>query len=128
MSDRQSQPLKKKSRSGSAKRQRDRVISVRCHDGEAAKIEANAGAVDLSPSAFLRALGTGEQRPRERRTPPPNAELLSQNVAHVGRVGGNLAQLLKLANRGDFVPPCDLAPAVKEAREFIANAQKALRG
>jgi hypothetical protein len=128
MSDRQSQPLKKKKRSGSAKRQRESIIGVRVHDDERAKIEANAEAVDLSASAFLRALGTGEQRPHERRTPPPNAELLSQNVAFVGRVGGNLAQLLKLANRGDFVAPSDLAPAVTEARAFIANAQKALRG
>jgi hypothetical protein len=128
MSDRQSQPLRKKRRSGSSKRRRERVISVRCHEHEAALIEANAAAVDLSPSAFLRAAGTGHQRPRERRPPLADAVLLTQNMAYVGRIGGNLAQLLKLANRGEFVAPDDLAPAVREARAFIANAQKALSG
>jgi hypothetical protein len=128
MSDRQGQPLRKKGRSGSEKRQRERIISVRCKVPEVAIIEANAAAVDLSASAFLRFLGTGKQRPRERRPAPANAELLAQNLAHVGRIGGNLAQLLKLANRGDFVEPPELAAAVTEARAFVATAQKALRG
>jgi hypothetical protein len=128
MSDRQSQPLKKKRRSGSEKRQRDHVISVRCHEHEVALIEANAAAVDLAPSAFLRVAGTGQQRPHERRPPVADAALLTQGIALVGRIGGNLAQLLRLANRGDFVAPEDLGHAVQEARAFIANAQKALRG
>ncbi len=128
MSERQSQPPQKKKRSGSAKRQRQSLIGVRVYDHERAKIEANAAAVDLCPSAYLRAAGTGEQRSHERRRPAPDMTLLAQAMAQVGRIGGNLGQFLKLANRGEIVAANDLDAAVQEARAFIAEAQKALRG
>lgn len=128
MSDRQAHAPKKKTRSGSEKRKRRAPISVRVDDGERAKIEANAAAVGLYASAFLRILGTGEQRPRERRRPSPDMKLLAHLMGQVGRIGGNLAQLLKLANRGDILPVNELPAAVHEARVFIADAQKALRG
>jgi hypothetical protein len=128
MSDEQSQPPQKKRRSGSEKRQRVRPISVRVNDDERAKIEANAAAADLCPSAYLRVAGTGAQRPHERRRPTPDMILLAQAMAQVGRIGGNLAQFLKLANRGEIIAANDLDSAVQEARAFIAEAQKALRG
>ena len=129
MSDRRNEPPQKKKRSGSATRQREKVISVRVYESERAKIEANAAAVDLCPSAYLRVAGTGDQRPREHRRPTPDMTLLAQAMAQVGRIGGNLAQLLKLANRGDLITANDdLDGAVGEARAFIADAQKALRG
>lgn len=128
MSDRQSQPPQKKKRSGSAKRQRESLIGVRVRDDERAKIEANAAAADLCPSAYLRVAGTGEPRPHERRRPTPDITLLAQAMAQVGRIGGNLAQFLRLANRGEIVAANDLDAAVQEARAFIAEAQKALRG
>jgi hypothetical protein len=128
MSDRQSEPAKKKRRSGSEKRQRESIIGVRVYDHERAQIVANAEAIDLCPSSFLRIVGTGQQRPRERRRPSPDKKLLAQVMAQVGRIGGNLAQFLKLANRGEIVAANDLAAAVQEARALIADAQKALRG
>ena len=128
MSERQSQPPQKKKRSGSAKRQKQKIIGVRVRDDERAKIEANAAAADLCPSAYLRVAGTGTQRPHERRRPTPDMTLLAQAMAQVGRIGGNLAQFLKLANRGEIVAANDLDTAVQEARAFIAEAQKALRG
>jgi len=128
MSERQSQPPQKKRRSGSAKRQKQSIIGVRVRDDERAKIEANAAAADLCPSAYLRVAGTGAPRAHERRRPTPDMTLLAQAMAQVGRIGGNLAQLLKLANRGEIVAANDLDDAVDEARAFIADAQKALRG
>ena len=128
MSDRQSEAPKKKGRSGSAKRQRDCVIKIRTKPEERAKIAANADAAGLCLSSFLRILGTGEQRSHERRRPTLDMTLLAQAMAQVGRIGGNLAQFLKLANRGEIVAANDLDAAVEEARAFIADAQKALRG
>ena len=128
MSDRQPQEPQKKKRSGSEKRQRAKPISVRVNDDERAKIEANAAAADLCPSAYLRVAGTGTQRSSERRRPTVDMTLLAQAMAQVGRIGGNLAQFLRLANRGEIVAANDLDAAVQEARAFIAEAQKALRG
>ena len=128
MSDTQSSTPQKKKRSGSEKRQRVKPISVRVNDDERAQIEANAAAADLCPSAYLRVAGTGKKRPHERRRPTPDMTLLAQAMAQVGRIGGNLAQFLKLANRGEIIAANDLDAAVEEARAFIADAQKALRG
>jgi hypothetical protein len=128
MSDTQSRTPQKKKRSGSEKRQRAKPISVRVNDDERAKIEANAAAADLCPSAYLRVAGTGTQRSSERRRPTVDMTLLAQAMAQVGRIGGNLAQFLRLANRGEIVAANDLDAAVQEARAFIAEAQKALRG
>ena len=127
MSEQPNKPPQKKRRSGSAKRQRESLIGVRVRDDERAKIEANAAAADLCPSAYLRVAGTGVQRPHERRRPTPDMTLLAQAMAQVGRIGGNLAQFLKLANRGEIIAANDLDAAVQEARAFIAEAQKALR-
>ena len=119
---------KKKKRSGSETRQRDCIIKIRARPEERAELKANAAAAGFGLSSFLRILGTGEQRPYERRLPTPDMALLAQAMAQVGRIGGNLAQFLKLANRGEIVAANDLDAAVAEARAFIADAQKALRG
>jgi hypothetical protein len=103
MSDRQSPPPNKKKRSGSAKRQRESIIGVRVSDRERALIEANAAAVDLCGSTFLRVLGTGQRRSNERRRPLPELKPFTQAMGRFGIYMSNAYQLLKLANRGDIV-------------------------
>lgn len=103
-------PRPNKTRHGSEKRQRERIIGVRCKEREAAIIEANAAAVDLCASAFLRTLGTGQQRSHERRRPLPELKPFVQAFGKLGIHTSNAHQLLKLANRGEI-------PDVQELRE-----------
>lgn len=103
-------PPDKKHRSGSGKRQRQKIISVRVYDNERLMIEANAAAVDLCASAFLRLLGTGRQRPHERRRPLPELKPFTQAMGRLGIHTSNAYQLLRLANRGEY-------PDLEEVRE-----------
>jgi hypothetical protein len=117
---------RKVSRRGSEKRQRERIISVRVKEHERLKIEANAAAVDLCASSFLRVLGTGQQRPSERRRPNPDLRQVSKLLAEFGRVGGNVHQLVKEMNFGGIPRAAELEAAGREVRALVAAAIKAL--
>ena len=103
-------PKKKRKRSGSEKRQRDEMIRVRCKKTEAAIIKQNAAAVQLKACGFLRMLGTGFQRPNERRPRLPELLPFTQLAGKLGIACSNAAQLLRLANRGEY-------PDIAEVRE-----------
>jgi hypothetical protein len=109
LSSEQQQP-KKKTRSGSEQRQRDEIIPVRCKKPEAVAIRANAKAARQKPSGFLRALGTGWQRPDERRPKLPELAPFREAYGKLAIALSNAAQLLKLANRGQY-------PDIPEVRE-----------
>jgi hypothetical protein len=117
---------RKKSRSGSEKRQRGHPISVRVTPQERLAIEANAAAVDLCASAFLRTLGTGQKRPSERRRPNPDMRQVGKLLAEFGRVGGNVHQLVKEMNFGGIPQADELDAAGREVRALVASALKAL--
>ena len=104
------QPPKKKKRSGSETRQRDEIIPVRCKAPEAAMIRENAAAIRLKPSGFLRMLGTGQQRPHERRPRLPELLPFTQALGKLAIACSNAYQLLRLANRGEY-------PDLQEVRE-----------
>jgi hypothetical protein len=128
MSDRQSQPQKTR-RSGSENRQRQKPISVRVNDAERAKIEANAAAVDLCASAYLRAAGTGEQRPHERRRPLPELKPFTQAMGKFGIHMSNAHQLLKLAYRGDIVGVAEeLRETTAKINEVADELLQVIRG
>jgi hypothetical protein len=103
-------PKKQKKRSGSETRQRERVISVRVYESEGAIIEDNAAAVALTPCGFLRSLGTGQQRPAERRPRLPELVPFREVYGKLAIARSNAAQLLRLANRGDY-------PDIEEVRQ-----------
>ena len=117
---------RKQSRSGSEKRQRERIISVRVKDHERLKIEANAAAVDLCASSFLRVMGTGQHRPSERRRPNPDMRQVGKLLAECGRIGGNVHQLVKEMNFGGIPQADELDAAGREVRALVAAAIKAL--
>jgi hypothetical protein len=120
-------PAAKKKRRGSEKRQREKIISVRCKDSEAALIEANAAAVDLCASAFLRTLGTGRPRSQERRRRLPELLPFTQAMGRLGIYASNAYQLLKLANRGEVVFDDDLREAAQELRRAAAELRQIIR-
>ena len=118
----------KKKRSGSETRRRQTVIRVRCYAEESAKIDANAAAAGFPVSGFLRILGTGERRQYERRRPLPAEVELARLRAEAGHQGGNLAQLLRLANRGDIPDSDALNDAYRAISEFWKKASERLFG
>ncbi len=103
-------PKKKRKSSGSEKRQRDEIIPVRCKPPEAAIIRKNAAAIRLKPSGFLRFVGTGFQRPKERRPKLPELAPFRQAYSGLGVPCSNIAQLLRLANCGEY-------PDIEEVRQ-----------
>jgi Mobilization protein NikA len=93
-----------------------------------AKIELDAAAQGLTVGSYLRWLAHDSPRTRAVRRPLPDEKLLAQLKGGAGRVDGNIAQLLKLANRGEIIAPDELADAAKAVREFYAAALEMLRG
>ena len=117
----------RKKRSGSDVRQRDCIIKLRAKPEERAEMRAHASAAGLSLGSFIRSLSLTHPRTRAMRRPSPDTRLMAQLMAQVGRIGGNLAQFLKLANRGEIIlDRHELDDAIREARAFIALARKAL--
>lgn len=118
----------RKKRSGSEKRERMKIIGVRVHEREARMIEANAAAVDLCARAFLRTLGTGQPRPKERRRPMPELKPFTQAMGKLGIHASNMHQLLKLANRGELVHVDELFEASKKLDAVADELLKLIRG
>jgi hypothetical protein len=73
-------------------------------------IRANAASARLRACGFLRMLGTGQQRPNERRPRLPELLPFTQALGKLGIHCSNSHQLLKLANRGEY-------PDIDEVRE-----------
>jgi len=113
--------------SGSENRQRHPRVYSRVTDAERAKIEMDAAAQGLSVGAYLRWLAIDRPQTRPVRRPLADVALLAKLKGEAGRVDGNLAQLLRLANRGEIVGPDELADAAKAVRDFYVTALETLR-
>lgn len=114
------QPDDRASRPGRETRQRQKVIRARVTQEEFDKITADAQAVDLSVGGYLRFLGMGMKTPGTQRAAPlPAAQDLARIAAGLGRIGGNLNQLTKLANQRQIVPPSALDASLAEVRALV---------
>jgi len=118
----------KETRSGSERRVRDYVIKFRAKEEERAEILANAAATGYSVGSFLRSLAITRPRTRAVRRPLADAALLTQVLGQLGRIGGNVHQLVKLANRGEIPWPEELEAAGKKLDAAAEAVEKALRG
>ena len=118
----------KAKRSGSNNRKRHPRVYSRVSDAERAQIEMDAASLGLSVSAYLRWLAIDRPQTRAVRRPLADVTLLAQLKGQCGRVGGNIHQLLKLANRGEIPWADELTAAAKEVRDFLAAANAALKG
>jgi len=125
MSDRQSQPLKKK-HSGSETRERDCIIKFRGKADERAAIKASAAAAGLSVGSFLRSLALDSPRTRAVRTrPTPDMERIQRYDARLGRLEGNIYQLVRAMNVGKVVRVDEMYAAAKEAEALLAELRQA---
>ena len=103
-----------------------RVYS-RVSEAERDRIESDAAALGMSVGGYLRWLALERPQTRAVRRPLADVRLLAQIKGQVGRLGGNIHQLLRLANRGDIPWNEDLAVAAKEVGEFLSAARELLR-
>ena len=118
-------PLRQR-RSGSERRKMQPRISFRVDADGRAKIDRDAAAAGVSVGSYLRQLACSQSSLRVRRRPLPSERLLAQLKGEAGRVDGNLAQFLRLANRGEVVCPDELADSIRAVRDFYTEARAAL--
>jgi hypothetical protein len=112
----------------SDKRKRHPRVYSRVSDAERAQIEADAAALGLSVGAYLRWLAIDRPQTRAVRRPLADVALLKHLKGQCGRIGGNIHQLLKMANRGEIPWADELEAAAQEVREFLTAASAALKG
>ncbi len=116
----------RKKQSGSEQRKMQPRITFRLDDALHAKAGSDAAAAGLTVGSYMRRLlgDTSGIRLMRRRT--PSEILLAQLRAEAGRTDGNLAQLLRLANRGELIEVPELAEASAAVRAFWHKASELL--
>lgn len=118
----------KTKRSGSNNRKRHPRVYSRVSVAEQDQIETDAAGLGLTVSSYIRYLAIDRPQTRAVRRPLADITLLKHLKGQCGRIGGNLHQLLKQANRGEIPDAEELSEALKEVREFLAAANAALKG
>jgi len=113
--------------SGSETRRRHPRVYSRVSEAERARIESDAAALGMSVGGYLRWLAIDRPETRIMRRPLADVRLLAQIKGQVGRIGGNIHQLLRLANRGEIPWNEEIAVAAKEVSDFLAVARDLLR-
>lgn len=83
---------------GSAKRQRTKIIQIRCTAHERDKAARLADRAGLSLGAFARAAMLGDSGPRAQRRPPADHKALRQILGHLGKLGSNANQIARALN------------------------------
>lgn len=112
--------------SASQTRQRVRSVKVALTEDEHATVSAAAQALGLSLSGYARQTLLGEPTPRTRKAAPPaDVQALARLLGQLGKVGGNLNQLAKLAHHGHPLP--ELAQTLAEVRAAAEQVRQALQ-
>lgn len=104
------------SRSGSAKRQRTKVLPVRFTPVERAQLEADASAAGMKAGSYIRWMLTNGEAPRAVRRPPVELENLRVLLGQLGKVGSNLNQIAHRLNDGQGLASTQLTSALGDVR------------
>ena len=115
-----------KVRSGTETRKRQPRVYSRVTQDERAKIESDAAALGMTVGTYIRFLALDLPQTRPVRRPLADVQLLAQIKGQVGRLGGNIHQLLRLANRGEILWSEEIAVAAKEVSDFLKTARDLL--
>jgi hypothetical protein len=116
---------KKKTRSGSQRRQRTKTIRAACTPDEYDAITALATAAGLSAGGYLRACALGRRTPRTQKRPSVDRELLAHAIAELNWIGNNINQLAHHANLGHSVKAELLEPALEAYAAALKTLLKA---
>jgi len=101
-------------------------VYARVTDSERRKIENDAADLGMSVGGYLRWLAIVNPQTRAVRRPLADVRLLAQIKGQVGRLGGNIHQILRLANRGEIPWTEEVAVAAKEVSDFLKTARDLL--
>jgi hypothetical protein len=119
-------------RSGSEKRQRQKVVRMRCDDAELQQLEEGAERVGLTVGAFMRRRCLGSAGERAVRRPPVERAVLAQLLGQLGKCGSNVKQIgdrlneiARSLNTGE-PPPADIPEAIADIREVCAEIMRLL--
>jgi len=113
-------------RQGTEKRQRSRLVAVRCTDAELATIAAAAARAGMAVGAFMRHQAIGTPGPRAIRRPQVDRVELARVLAALGRYGSNINQLARAANGGALPREDELAEAAAATLEMRGMLMRAL--
>ena len=118
-------PSKKKT-SGSDTRQRGGIVGFRVSESERAELEKAAELAGLSLGSYVRQRVLAAPKTRAVRRPPIEQKLLAQLLGQLGRVGGNIHQIVKQMNFGNGVMHDELRSALKAFEEAAAAIMQAM--
>ena len=112
-------------RSGSENRARGGIVAFRVSEEERAELEQAAELAGLTLGSYVRQRVLAAPKTRAVRRPPIEQKLLAQLLGQLGRVGGNIHQIVKHMNFGSGVMHDELRPALasfEAAAEAILQA------
>lgn len=120
-------PKPKAKRSGSEKRQATERLTLRLTPEQSRQLDEWANNSGLARCSVARAKLFSGQPLRLVRRPPVERQALAQFLAWLGRLNGNVYQVSRAANFGEWYEPDDFKKALKEITE-MRNAVMAALG
>jgi hypothetical protein len=119
---------KKKSRRGTEKRRLSKLVTVRYSPAEHDDLSERASKAGLTIPSLIReiTLSKEKRQTRSTRRPPFERALAAQLLGQLGRVGGNLHQLVRRTNYGLDIERAELAEVMIDMRTFRAELMAAL--
>jgi hypothetical protein len=117
---------KQKTRSGSQQRKKLHMVTTGYDDAELAQLDEAASRAGLTRASFQRVqtLCT-TPKTRSTRRPPIERELLAKTLGELGRIGSNINQIARAANR-DKATELDLNATLAELRGLLPDLMQAL--
>src|SRR5579875_991998 len=120
-------PEQKAKRSGSETRQANRRLNMRLTQEQERQLKEWANSAGLACGSYARAKLFAGQPIRAARVPSVERQALGQVLAQLGRLNGNVYQISRASNFGEWYEPDALTKALKEITE-LRNAVLAALG
>jgi hypothetical protein len=111
--------------SGTEKRIRDRVLTIRLTAQERQAVDEAAERAGLVTGSYARQVLLGAPTPRQVRRPPVERRELVRLLGELGRIGGNVNQIARAVNAGVVIYTGEIDTALAgltDARDAILKA------
>lgn len=118
----------KKSRSGSATRQKTTIVGFRVTLEECQQLKEQAGEKRLTVASYLRRLAIKKRTTQSRRRANQQTEILSAIHAQLGKLGGNMNQIARRVNRKETPLANEIQSAFAECRSLSRRLNDLLTG
>lgn len=116
----------KSKKSGTEKRQRNKVLQVRLTDAEFAQIEAMADRAELTPASFARSILLDAPAPRAKRRPAVDTAQVAKMLGELGKIGSNINQIAHQINAGTGTSSHAIESALRDLSEIRTACMEAL--